>query len=178
MRSVLFRSFRLVVPIALLSLGVLSFAMSVQVGAKGQSTNDEVSVVNLSGGPVNTTGNNVDAPILLNGASSFTFTQKAGEAVQLIATADVDDSDATFCTWVVIVHGDKLQARIDGATEKGEVGEGSDIGGLAAPVANTEVTIQALVREIDQCDQEVEGIDDEDTITVNSLRVSVITVRN
>lgn len=178
MRSVLLRRVRFIVPIALLSLGVLSFAMSVQVGAKVTNTPDEVSVVNLSGGPVSTTDNNVDAPIPLNGAATFTFTQKAGQAVQLIATPDVDDSAATFCAWVVIVHADKLQARIDGHTEKGEVGEGSGIGGLAAPASDTVVTIRALVREIDECDQVVEGVDDEDTITVNSLRVSVITLRN
>jgi hypothetical protein len=178
MRSVLFRRFRLIVPVALLSLLVLSLGMSVQVGARGTNTNDEVTVVNLSGGPVSTTDNAVGVPIPLNGASSYTFTQKAGTAVQLIATTEIDDSDATFCAWHVIVYGDKLQARIDGATEKGEVGEGSGIGGLAAPATDTQITVQALVRELDQCDQEVEGIADEDTITVESLRVSVITLRN
>jgi hypothetical protein len=178
MGSILLRRFRFIVPIALVSLGVLSFAMSVRVGARGTNTNDEVTVVNLSGGPVSSTDENVDVPIPLNGAPSFTFTQKAGQAVQLIATPDFDDSAATFCDWVVIVHGDKLQARIDGHTDRGEVGEGSGIGGLAAPASDTVITIQALVRELDGCDEEVEGVADEDTITVNSLQVSVITLRN
>ena len=179
MRSVLFRRFRLVVPVTLLALGALSLLTSAQVGARGMNTNDEVTVVNLSGGPVSTTDNGVQVPIPLNGAASYTFTQKAGQAVQLIATADVDDTGGSFCSYVVIVHGDKLQARIDGSTEKGEVGEGSGIGGLAAPSADTSVTIQAIVMEIDQCDEGLpEPSNGPDTIIVNSLRVSVITLRN
>lgn len=153
--------------------------------AKGDTTKGGVTVVNLAGGPVDSTtwssDGSSDAVISLNGSTTYTFTQRAGQAVELIITADVDESAADFCEWAVGVvgaGGEPLAAWVWGGTERGEVGEGSGIGALAAPAADTVVTIRAFVREVDFCD-EVDGDNDanvivDDTITVTSLRVSVV----
>ncbi|MEX2099968.1 MAG: hypothetical protein WEB19_01005 [Acidimicrobiia bacterium] len=119
--------------------------------------------------------------IPLNGQPSFTFTQLAGEAVELIATVDADPGTSTFCGVNTIVYGDgiPLGARVDLFTNKGELGEGSDIGGLAAPASDRTVTLRAFTRELDGCDQEppeLEG-DGPDTWTV-SVTVTVVTLRN
>lgn len=65
----------------------MTVALNVEAGAKGPANTGEVTLTTLAGWPVSTSGPGVDVPILLNGQSSFTFTQKAGHAVQVIATA-------------------------------------------------------------------------------------------
>ena len=53
--------------------------------------------------------------------------------------------------------------------------------GLAAPVTDRQIVLRAIAREGEGCDQELEGIPQEyldDTWTVHSLDVSVITLRN
>lgn len=147
-------------------------------------------ITNLSGGPVATTSPNADVTIPLNGQSTYTFTQRAGEAVQVIATFDVDGgtgpSAASFCNLLVMVYGDKIQARYDVKSEAGELGEGSAIGARAAPAADTTITLRAVARELsdateshcDDTNSDEPSTDpvDQDTWTA-SVRVTVQTIR-
>lgn len=171
-------------PAAVLAMLALVFAVTGGAVAANKIDKDEVTTVTLTGGPVDTTEPNADVTIPLTDESDeFTFTQKAGEAVEVIATFDVDSSQATFCNLTAFAYGVDLplQARpqFDFKSEAGELGEGSAIGGLAAPAADREVTIRAIARETDGCDQDVgEGEEDlSDTWTV-SVTVSVVTLRN
>lgn len=174
--------------LAVLALAVVAMAGSAVAADKIDK--DEVTVVTLTGGPVETTEPNAIVTIpLTDDSDEFTFTQKAGEAVQLIATFDVF-TEATFCNMFVFVYADDLplQARpqFDFKSEAGELGEGSAMGGLAAPMEDQEVTLHAIARELGDgygtdgmkgCDQEVEGVSDSDTWTV-SLTLSIVTLRN
>lgn len=172
-------------PATAIAMVALVFAMTANAGA-GPRT-----LVNLSGGPVTTTSPNTDVTIPLNGQATYSFTQKAGEAVQVIATFDADagtgPSGASFCNLLLMVYGDKIQARYDVKSEAGELGEGSAVGGRAAPATDTTVTLRAIARELSdptesQCDQansEEPSTDpvDQDTWTV-SVRVTVHTIRS
>ncbi len=171
-------------PATVLAILALVFAVTGGAVAAGKINKDEVTVVTLRGGPVDTTESNVDVTIpLTEGSDEFTFTQKAGEAVELVATFDPDSSQATFCNMTAFVYGVDLplQARpqFDFKSEAGELGEGSAVGGLAAPTADREVTLRAIARENDGCDEDVgEGEQDlSDTWSV-SVVVSVVTLQN
>jgi hypothetical protein len=175
-------------PAAVLSIIAIVLAMTGGAVAADKLDKDEVTVVTLTGGPVDTTSPNEDVTIpLTSGSDTFTFTQKAGEAVEVIATFDVS-SQATFCNMVAFVYGVDLplQARpqFDFKSEAGELGEGSAIGGLAAPAEDREVTLHAIARELGSgsgdgsgCDEEVEGVADSDTWSVG-VTVSVVTLRS
>jgi hypothetical protein len=177
-------------PTTTMALVALVFATIVApVGAKPaieQPDKDEVTLVTLTGGPVDTTTPGADVEIELNGEPAFTFIQKAGEAVELILTPSTS-GNANFCNVTTIIYADDkpLGARVDEFSNKGEVGEGSDIGGLAAPASDTTITLKALTRESgESCDQDVyndegtEIIDSgPDTWTV-SVRVTIVTLRN
>jgi hypothetical protein len=84
---------------------------------KTKADTDEVTVVTLRGGPVETTAPGTGDTILLNGESEFTFTQKADVAVQVILSNYIgwDESDVTFCDGTTIVYADGLPlgARVD-----------------------------------------------------------------
>lgn len=171
-------------PATVLAILALVFAVTGGAVAGNKIDRDEVSVVTLTGGPVDTTEPNEDVPIpLTEGSDEFTFTQKAGEAVEIIATFDVDSSQATFCNLTAFVYGIDLplQARpqFDFKSEAGELGEGSAVGGLAAPAADREVTLRAIARENDGCDEDAGEGETEfsDTWSV-SVAVSVVTLRN
>jgi hypothetical protein len=172
-------------PATVLAVVALVFAVTGGAVAADKMNKDEVTVVNLTGGPVDTTAPHEDVTIPLTDESDeFTFTQKAGEAVELIATFDTDSSQATFCGMTAFVYGVDLplQARpvFDFKSEAGELGEGSAIGGLAAPTEDREVTLRAIARETeDGCDEDVgEGETNlSDTWTV-SVAVSIVTLRN
>ena len=153
-------------PATAIALVALVFATTGGIVAKPPSEKpgqDEVTLVTLTGGPVDTTTSGEQVPIPLNGAATFVFTQRAGEAVQLILTVDAT-GPATFCDMAAIVYGEgiPLGARVDVFSNKGEVGEGSGIGGLPAPATDTIVTLKAIAMEsAGSCDQAV--YDDEGT---------------
>jgi hypothetical protein len=171
-------------PATVLAILALVFAVTGGAVAADKINKNEVTVVTLTGGPVDTTEPNEDVAIPLTDESDeFTFTQKAGEAVELIATFERDDSQATFCNMTAFVYGVDLplQARpvFDFKSEAGELGEGSAVGGLAAPTEDREVTLRAIAREGEGCDEDVgEGETNlSDTWTV-SVAVSVVSLRN
>lgn len=179
-------------PATVLAVLALVFAMTGGAVAAGQKIpkDDEVTVVTLTGGPVDTTEPNDDVPIPLTESSdTFTFTQRAGEAVELIATFAVSE-EATFCNMVAFVYGADLpllaRPQFDFKSEAGDFGEGSAVGGLAAPLEDREVTLHAIARELnggygegetEGCDEPAGGPDDSDTWTV-SLTLSIVTLRN
>lgn len=171
-------------PATVLAILALVFAMTGGAVAAGKINKDEVTIVTLTGGPVDTTEPNADVTIpLTDDSDELTFTQQAGEAIELIATFDADSSQATFCNMTAFVYGVDLplQARpqFDFKSEAGELGEGSAVGGLPAPETDREVTLRAITRETDGCDEDVgEGETDlSDTWTV-SVIVSIVTLRN
>lgn len=180
-------------PATVIALLALVFATTGVAAAKpaDKVDKDEVTLVTLTGGPVDTTVPNEEVPITLNGESTFSFTQKAGEAVQLIAEAAlVETAGVGECGVDVIVY-DSLNVDPEGRTwgtrssafrERGDFGEGTtDIDGLPAPASDRTVTLTAFARETDGCDEtslcETEGDCEEDTWSV-SLRVTIVTIRN
>jgi hypothetical protein len=172
-----------VTAIALVALVLASTGAAVGKPATEPPGGNEVTLVTLTGGPVSTTTPGAQVPIPLNGESTFVFTQKAGEAIELILTANPSGDTATFCDMAAIVYGDgiPLGARVDLFSNKGEVGLGSAIGGLPAPATDTIVTLKAITMESSEfCDGEVPGEPgpaDTDTWTV-SVRVTIVTLRN
>ena len=179
-------------PATLVAILVLVFATSgVALGA-GRVDKSEVNLVTFAGS-ADTTGPHVQETILLNGQPSYTFTQLAGEAVQLIASVDAIPNPATFCGVTTIVYGTTtdgaddgsepdllpLGTRVDLHSNKGELGEGSDVGGIAAPAADRSVTLQAITRETDMCDADPphEEVDADDTWNV-SLSLTLLILRN
>lgn len=154
-----------------IALAALLVASTGIASAKPQSSNDGVTVTNLSGA-ITTTGPYPGVPIPLNGSPSVSIPQAAGQALQLIVTVDADHPETTqFCGLTVLVFDsdDKLAARVDLHTEKGERGDGSGVGGLAAPATASTITLEAVAWENDDCD----GADGADNWTV-SLDVSVV----
>jgi hypothetical protein len=68
---------------------------------------------------------------------------------------------------------------VDLHSNKGELGEGSDVGGIAAPATDRSVTLQAITRETEMCDAdppEIEG-DEDDTWSV-SFSLTLLILRN
>lgn len=145
----------------------------------------EVTLVTLSGSTSTTSPEAYETgdPILLNGQATYTFTQAAGEAVQLIASVIAVANPATFCDVTTIVYGQSggvllpLGARVDYFSNRGERGLGSDVGGIAAPATDRTITLRAIAFEGQGCDTVVEGVDDEDTWDL-TLTVSVVTLRD
>jgi hypothetical protein len=70
-----------------------------------------------------------------------------------------------------------LGARVDYFSEKGERGEGSNVGGIAAPATDRTVILQAIAFEGDSCDGGEGGDAGSDTWDL-TLTVSVVTLRD
>jgi hypothetical protein len=153
---------------------------------------DEVTVVTLTGGPVQTGAADQEVTIPLNGASTYSFTQHAGEALQLITRVDADKGTSSFCEISTYVfdtvgsssnnNGGTMGTRVDNATDRGGPGFGlADISGLPAPASDTTVTLRAFTQENGpNCDNPnipTTGTGNDDSWTV-SVRVSVVTLRN
>jgi hypothetical protein len=180
------RSARNILVLALALGVVLSGGMAVAKDPTDKAASDEVTVVNLSSSEaVQTTTEFELVPIDLNGAATYAFTQEAGTALELIATAVVTHGDHTMaCDMDVFVWDEATNdgLRIQRASDRGEIGwGGSEMAGLAAPVTDRQIVLSAAARESEGCDQEIEGVPQEyldDTWTVHSLDVSVITLRN
>lgn len=166
-------------------------------GAADKSSNKPVTITTLTGSgstedaPQNQPNANVEYPILLNGSDSFTFTQPAGSVAQLVVTetdGEVHWSNpeypAAFCEGTVYVFDDSapLGARLDLVDQRGDhvgfPGYRTTINALAAPDANRTVTLRAIVRENDGCDEvnDNEPVADDDWWTV-SIRVSLVILR-
>jgi hypothetical protein len=172
-------------PALIVAIVALVFATTGVADGAPRPNHGEVTLVTLSGSTSTTspaayvTGD----PILLNGQATYMFTQAAGEAVQLIATVDAVADPATFCDVTTIVYGESggvllpLGARVDYFSEKGERGEGSNVGGIAAPATDRAITLKAIAFESNSCDTAVEEVDDEDTWHL-TLTVSVVTLRD
>jgi hypothetical protein len=130
----------------------------------------------------------VEYPIQLNGANTFSFTQPAGAAVELIVTQTDAESHwsnpsypAAFCEGTVYVFDDSapLGVRLDLLDQRGDhvgfPGYQTAMNGLAAFSSDRTVTLSAIVRENDGCDDtnDDEPVADDDWWTV-SIRVSVV----
>lgn len=173
-------------PALIVAVIALVFATSGVAHGAPRPNRGEVTLVTLSGSTSTTSPDAYPTgdPILLNGDSTYTFTQAAGEAVQLILSVDVvATTTATFCDVTTIVYGESggdslpLGARVDYYSEKGERGEGSNVGGIAAPATDRPITLKAIAFENQSCDTVVEGVDDQDTWDL-TLTVSVVTLRD
>ena len=174
-------------PALIVAIIALVFATSgVAHGAPRSSRSGEVTLVTLTGSVSTTSPAAYETgdTILLDGQATYNFTQAAGEALQLIASVDdVSETPATFCDVTTIVYGESggvllpLGARVDYFSEKGERGEGSNVGGLAAPATDRSITLKAIAFEGNTCDTAVEGVDDEDTWDL-TLTVSVVMLRD
>lgn len=171
-------------PALIVAIVALGFAASGGAQAAPNANRGEVTVVTLSGSASTTSPSAYSTGdiILLNGASTFTFTQAAGEAVELIASVDAG-GDVTLCDVTTIVYGESggaglpLGARVDISSDKGERGEGSDVGGIAAPGADRTIVLKAIAWEGSSCDGGEGGDAGSDTWNI-ALRVSVVTLRN
>lgn len=163
-------------------------------GAAGKGANKPVTITTLTGSgstadaAENQPNANVEYPILLNGSDSFTFTQPAGAVAQLVVTQtdgevhwSNPDYPAAFCDGTVYVFDDSapLGVRLDLLDQRGDhvgyPGFRTATNALAAPDADRTVTLHAIVRENDGCDEvnQDEPIADDDWWTV-SIRVSVV----
>jgi hypothetical protein len=149
-----------VAPVATLVLIALVFVLAGNGGAAPRT------LITLTGGPVQTPTytdddqvGNVEVTIPLNGASSYTFTQKAGEALLITAEAVMTSgSTANFCGAQVSVRGvaDEnvfpnsagwLGLNMTQHTNKGDYGELTDSRAIPAPAANRSFNIEAVVVE-------------------------------
>lgn len=173
--------------IAFALLGAVGMSQTaVSQGPVKPVKNDGVSVVNLtSGTPVDTGDEFEQVPISLNGASDYTFTQKAGEVVELVATAEISRSpDMKFCDMAVFVYDENTQVGVNlmEASERGGVPwPYSGTNGFAARATDRTIVLKAAAQEMDGCDKEVEGEvqeELEDTYTVEELDISLITYRD
>ena len=178
---------------AFVALVVLMLAATATIGASSKpiADKDEVSIITITGGPVDTTTQGAEVTIPLNGQDRFVFTQRAGDVVQIVTavTADPNTAPGTsgFCDMTAIVYDDgtNIGTRADFSTNKGEYGEGgAGITALAASATDRTVTLTAFAREdFDFCDEDLYDNDGllfdsgPDTWTV-SVKVSIITVRN
>lgn len=170
--------------------------------AAGRAPNRPVSVVTLTG-----SGSTYDAEtfpnvgqeysIPLNGESTFSFTQPAGAAVELIATqtggeAHWSNSEypAAWCEATVYVYDDAaplgvmLQLPDQRGDHVGYPGFRTAANGLAAPDSDQTVTLHAIIREngdenggCDAAHLPDEPTADDDWWTV-SLRISVVTMQS
>ena len=142
--------------------------------------------------PANQPNVNVEYTIPLGGAGSYTFTQPAGAVAQLIVTqtdAEVHWSNpsypAAFCEGTVYVFDDAapLGVRLDLLDQRGDhvgfPGFRTATNALAAPDVDRTVTLRAIVRENDGCDDDSldEPVADDDWWTV-SIRVSVVILQD
>lgn len=153
---------------------VLFAALVAAVGglAAVATNKDEVTLRAVSGGPVQTGAPGEDVEISLTNAS---FTQRAGEAVLLIADADTSANRVSSCTVHVVVHTTDADGAlfVEDVADKGEIGDDTEHELLPAPATNTPRTLEAFAEEDpDSCD-----VDGEDTWTA-SVNVSVVTLRN
>ena len=139
-----------------IALIAFMFTMAGNVGAAPRL------LVTLAGGPVNTptltddsqVGNN-ETVIQLNGANSYTFTQRAGEALLVSAEATfTQGATANFCGARISVRavgnypaGGLLGLSMTTHTNKGDFGELTDSRGIPAPAAQRQITIEAVVTE-------------------------------
>jgi hypothetical protein len=163
-----------------------------QKAGKAKPNTDEVSIVSLASNTVTVTelGYDKEVPLLLDGKPTYTFTQRAGEAVIVSAVADMQPiGDTNFCQVDVRVidategHPGDLGLYMTAHTNKGDPGESGDSTVLVAPASNRTRTVRAFSYLPDYengCDMEMEGEDDppyDDAWSV-SVRVSVITLRS
>lgn len=186
-----------VVTIVLAATAAL-FASGLGADAAGKNPSRPVTITTLTGSgstadvAENQPNDNVDYPILLNGSESFTFTQPAGTVAELVVTATDEEVHwsnpeypAAFCEGTVYVFDDSapLGARLDLLDQRGDhvgfPGYRTTINAIAAPDADTTITLRAIVRENDGCDDvnQDEPVADDDWWTV-SIRVSVVLLRN
>lgn len=172
-------------PALIVAIIVLLLATSGIAQGAPNPSRGEITLMTLSGSVTTTspavypTGDTVQ----LNGQPTYAFTQAAGEAIQLIASVDIVSAEATLCDVTLVVHGLSggsplpLGARVDYSSEKGERGEGSGVGGLAAPTSDRTVTLRAEAWESGTCDGGDGGDAGPDTWQL-ALRVSVVTLRD
>lgn len=106
------------------------------------------------------------------------------QSVQLVASViAAADPPATACDVTTIVYGESggallpLGARVDYYSDRGERGEGSDVGGIAAPAADRTITLKAMAFENESCDAGQGGDAGLDTWDL-ALTVSVVTLRD
>lgn len=182
-----------VVTIVLAATTVL-FASALGADAAGKNANRAVTINTLTGSgstadePENQPNSNVEYPIPLNGSNTFTFTQPAGAVAQLVVTQTAGEPHwsneaypAAFCDATVYVFDDTapLGVRLDLPDQRGDhvgfPGFRTAVNATAAPDVDRSVTLRAIVRENDGCDDvnENEPVADDDWWTV-SIRVSVI----
>lgn len=132
---------------------------------------DETTFRSSSGGPVDSTDPGVEVPIPLTNAS---FTQKAGEAVLIMAQAELTASaETSFCGAEVIVYDARPEPELPDVglfmwrhANKGDPGTLTEAELLAAPAVDTPRTLRAFVVEHDMDELEAESCDgaDEDGI--------------
>jgi hypothetical protein len=164
MLSMLFR--RLPSPALVVAVVALLFAAGGYASAGEKRNKDEVGVAVSTGGPVATGDPGVPVPIALSNGS---FIQHAGEAMVIVARADLmPDENTFFCGVDLIIHlapdsegVSDLRLRLTAHSNKGEFGEQTDSGALAAPLVDTERTFVAFLIEDDQDnDPDTQGCDD------------------
>jgi hypothetical protein len=156
------------------SLMVVVFvALVVAIGgfAAVMTDGDEVTLRPSRGGPVQTTSPEASVEIPL---SNPTFTQRAGEAVLLIAQARTRESRLSPCSVFIEVVDSTGEAGIamEDAADRGSVGALAENELLPARATNTVRTLSAFATEGPDCD-----VDGEDTWTV-SVNVSIVSLRN
>jgi hypothetical protein len=170
-----------------LAMGGLSIAAPPE-----DKKSDEVVLTTATGGPVNSTDPGERVPIPLSNA---TFTQRAGEAVLIAATATlVPDANTSFCGAEVNVSVAPTSGSDPGTSEvglfmeehtnKGDFGLRSDSEALPAPATDVTRTLVAYVVESSEpqgepeCDNpDPEGeLGPEDTWG-GSVRITVVRMR-
>lgn len=162
-------------------------------GAAGKNPSKPVTITTLTGSgstedAQNFPNANIEYPIQLNGSDSFTFTQPARSVAELVVTQTSgevhwsnSEQPAAFCEGTVYVFDDSapLGVRLDLLDQRGDhvgfPGYRTATNAIAASDADRTVTLQAIVRENDGCDDvnENEPVADDDWWTV-SIRVSVV----
>lgn len=157
-------------PATALGLVAIVFALTGSAGAAPRT------IATLTGGPVQSPTltseeeiGAIEVNIPLNGAASYSFTQRAGEALLFTAEAVLTHSSSSnFCGARVSVRGvgasgGLLNLSMTSHTNKGDYGELADSRAIPAPAANRTIQIEAVVVEGEASQPHLEAFYGSDT---------------
>lgn len=178
-------------PATIVSVIALLFAMTGGAIAADKLNKDEVTVVTVTGGPIDviTPGEAVAIPLTVP-----TFTQKAGEPVLLSATILVtytpspESGDPAFspCDLFVDVFDSATSSyyvsdvglKMRRLGERGDYGDLNDSGAIPAPTSDTLRTLTVLAEKRPNPDAPCDTAEAQAQVHTVSVRVSIVTYRN